>query len=226
MIKNLAGVLFMKDLIIIGAGGFGREVSWLVERINQKKQEWNLLGFVDDSEALQSKTVDGYKVLGGSDTICNYPDSYVVCCIANTSVRRALVKKAEAFGNPFATLVDPGAVVSDKVEIGVGSVICAGAVITVDIKIGRHNIIDVNSTIGHDAVLCDFVTLYPSVNVSGNTLIKSGVELGTGTQVIQGLTVGEGTVVGAGAVVVRDLPDSCTAVGVPAKVIKRHEQKC
>ena len=216
----------MKDLIIIGAGGFGREVSWLVERINQKKQEWNLLGFVDDSEALQSKTVEGYKVLGGSDTICNYPNSYVVCCIANTSVRRALVKKAEAFGNPFATLVDPGAVVSDKVEIGVGSVICAGTVITVDIRIGRHNIIDVNSTIGHDAVLCDFVTLYPSVNVSGNTLIKSGVELGTGTQVIQGLTVGEGTVVGAGAVVVRDLPDKCTAVGVPAKVIKRHEQKC
>lgn len=216
----------MKDLIIIGAGGFGREVSWLVERINQKKQEWNLLGFVDDSEALQSKTVDGYKVLGGVEAIGQYPDSYVVCCIANTSVRRALVKKVEAFGNRFATLVDPGAVVSDKVEVGDGSVICAGTVITVDIRIGRHNIIDVNSTIGHDAVLCDFVTLYPSVNVSGNTLIKSGVELGTGTQVIQGLTVGKGTVAGAGAVVVRDLPDKCTAVGVPAKVIKRHEQKC
>lgn len=207
----------MKDLIIIGAGGFGREVSWLVERINAVSPQWDLLGFVDDNPEIQSKIIDGYKVIGKIDELNNYPDAYAVCCIANTAVRKKIVGKVQ---NPFATLIDPCAILSSKVEIGEGSVVCANAVATVDIKIGKHNIIDVSSTVGHDAVLEDFVTLYPSVNVSGNTLIKNGVELGTGTQVIQGLTVGENTVVGAGAVVTRDLPDNCTAVGVPAKAIK------
>ncbi len=207
----------MKDLIIIGAGGFGREVSWLVERINAVSPQWNLLGFVDDNPEIQSKIIDGYKVISKIDELNNYPDAYVVCCIANTAVRKKIVGKVH---NPFATLVDPCAILSSKVEIGEGSVVCANIVATVDIKIGKHNIIDVSSTIGHDAVLEDFVTLYPSVNVSGNTLIKNGVELGTGTQVIQGLTVGENTIVGAGAVVTRDLPDNCTAVGAPAKAIK------
>ena len=94
--------------------------------------------------------------------------------------------------------------------------------LTVDIKLGCHNIIDVNSTVGHDAVLKDYVTLYPSVNVSGSTIINEGVELGTGTQVIQGKTIGADTIIGAGAVVVRDIPANCTAVGVPAKVIKQR----
>ncbi len=213
----------MKDLIIIGAGGFGREVSWLVERINAVSPQWNLLGFADDY-ATESKTIDKYNIIGDVDCVADYPDAYVVCCVANTQVRKKLVARAEP--NRFATLIDPSAIISSKVEIGEGSVICAGSVITVDIKIGKHNIIDVNSIIGHDAVLEDYVTLYPSVNVSGNTVIRNGVELGTGSQVIQGLSVGENTIVGAGAVVVRDLPDNCTAVGVPAKVIKVNEKKC
>lgn len=212
----------MKDLIIIGAGGFGREVSWLVERINASAPEWNILGFADDNETLWGKEFDGYKVLGGTDVIKQYPSSYVVCCIANTKVRKTLCEKISGFGNAFTALIDPAAIVSDKVEIGEGSVICAGAVLTVDIKLGRHNIIDVNSTVGHDAVLQDYVTLYPSANVSGNTLICEGVELGTGSQVIQGKTVGANTFIGAGAVVVRDIPSDCTAVGVPARVIKQR----
>ena len=214
----------MKDLIIIGAGGFGREVSWLVKRINEVCPQWNLLGFLDDNQIIQSKNIDKYNVIGKVDDIVNYPDAYVVCCVADASVRKMLVERVKS--NPFATLVDPSAIVSAEVEIGDGSVICAGVVITVDISIGKHNIIDVNSTVGHDAVLEDFVTLYPSVNVSGNTLIKSGVELGTGTQVLQGLSIGKNAIVGAGAVVIRDLPDNCTAVGVPAKVIKMNEKKC
>ena len=214
----------MKDLIIVGAGGFGREVRWLVERINEASPQWNLLGFLDSNYNVLSKNLDKVNVIGTVDDIVNYPDAYVVCCVANTHIRRKLAEKVS--NNRFATLIDPSAIVSPTAEIGEGSVVCAGAVITVDIKIGRHNIIDVNSTVGHDAVLEDFVTLYPSVNVSGNTLIKSGVELGTGTQVLQGLTVGENAIVGAGAVVIRDLPSDCTAVGVPSKVIKVNEKKC
>lgn len=210
----------MKDLIIIGAGGFGREVSWLVERINAVSPQWNILGFVDDNEKIHGEAFDGYKVLGGTDEIKSHPEAMVVCCIANTKIRKLLCEKISAFGNKFASLIDPSAIVSAKVKIGEGSVICAGAVVTIDIEIGKHNIIDVNATVGHDAVLKDYVTLYPAANVSGNTFIGEGVQLGTGSQVIQGLSVGEFTFVGAGGVVIKNLPDNCVAVGVPAKPIK------
>ncbi len=205
----------MKDLIIIGAGGFGREVAWLVERINSVSPEWNLLGLVDDNPEIKSKKIDKYSVLGDIEDLSQYENAYVVCCIANTAIRKKIVDSVK---NPFATLVDPTAILSNRVKIGEGSVVCAGVVMTVDIALGNHNIIDVNSTVGHDAVLEDFVTLYPGVNVSGNTLIQNGVQLGTGCQVLQGLTVGENTFVGAGAVVTKNLPSNCVAVGVPAKI--------
>lgn len=214
----------MKNLIIIGAGGFGRETAWLVERINAVSLQWNLLGFVDDNANSLPDIIDGYQVLGGCEKIAEYSDAFVICCIANTRVRKKIIEKVSAFGNKFATLIDPAAICSDKITVGEGTVICAGTAITVDIKIGRHCIVDVNSTVGHDAVLGDFVTLYPSVNVSGNTLLKEGVQCGTGSQILQGLTVGEGTFVGAGAVVINDLPGGCTAVGVPARAVKKYEE--
>ena len=214
----------MKDLIIVGAGGLGREVSWLVSRINEVVPQWNLLGFLDSNCKIQSKNIDKVNVIGTVEDIVKYPDAYVICCVAHTDIRRMLAEKVSA--NRFATLIDPSAIISPMAEIGEGSVVNAGAVISVDVKIGKHNIIGVNSTVGHDDVFEDFVTLYPSVNVSGNTVVKSGAELGTGTQVLQGHTIGKNTIVGAGAVVISDLPDDCTAVGVPAKVIKTNGKRC
>ena len=122
----------------------------------------------------------------------------------------------------FAILIDPSVVKSDLVEIGEGSIICAHTIITVNIKIGKHVIINLDCTVGHDAVLYDFVTLYPSANISGITEIGPCSELGTGMQIIQGKRIGAYTIVGAGAVVVKDIPDASTAVGNPAKPIKFH----
>lgn len=113
-------------------------------------------------------------------------------------------------------------VISESVSIGIGTIICAGTIITVDEKIGNHVIIKLDCTIGHDDVIDDFVTLYPSVNVSGACHLGECVEMGTGSQIIQGLDVGAGTIVGASACVVKDLESEVTAVGCPAKVIKRH----
>ena len=216
----------MKDLIIIGAGGFGREVAWLVERTNALEPTWNLLGFLDDNRDIQGSVLNGYKVLGTTDDIANFPEAYFVCAIANTTVRRKLIEKAERLikGIKFATLIDPGAICSSIIEIGEGTVICAGAILTVNIKLGRHVIVDVGSTVGHDAVLRDHVTLYPGVNVSGTTDIGSGTEIGTGAQILQMLKVGSNSMIGAGAVVINDIPDGCTAVGCPAKPIKFSEK--
>ena len=209
----------MKDLIIIGASGFGREVAWAVERINQKEPTWNLIGFIDDNDSIQGTNINGYSVVGRTDDVINYPDAFFVCAIGASKIREKVIDKVKKV-NPnirFGTVIDPSVIMSDLVSVGEGTVICAHTIITVNISIGRHVIINLDCTVGHDTVIQDFVTLYPSVNVSGITNIGRGVELGTGMQIIQGKRIGEYSIIGAGAVVVRDIKDNITAVGCPAK---------
>lgn len=215
----------MKDLIIIGASGFGREVAWLVERINSKKKTWNLLGYIDDSEEMQNKTINSYPVIGTIDDVYKFPDTFFVVAIGSASTRERVVDRisAQVPNIKFGILIDPSVEMSDSVIIGEGSIVCAHTIITVNITIGKHVIVNLDCTIGHDAVLNDFVTVYPSVNISGNTDIGYASELGTGMQIIQGKKIGERSIVGAGAVVIRDIPEKCTAVGSPAKPIKLFE---
>lgn len=215
----------MKDLVIIGCGGFGREVSWLVERINKKAMTWNLLGFVDDDLSLTGKHFDGYEVLGSIDWLMMQTEEInVVCSVAKPAIRSKIIEKCSY--NPkmvFPVLVSPDAIIGKNIEIGEGSIVCSSTVMTVDVAIGRHVIVNLACTIGHDAILNDFVTLYPTVNVSGHVIIGTHTEIGTGSQIIQGLCIGARTIVGAGSVVIRDIPSDCTAVGVPAKPIKNSE---
>ncbi len=210
----------MKDLYIIGAGGFGREVAWLVERINEVNPTWNLRGFIDDNESLWGSVEGEYLVLGGCEYLNSLNNVYAVCAVGSAKIRKIIIDKLKNSNVKFATLVDPSALVSNRVDIGEGSIICAGTIITVDIKIGNHVIINLDCTIGHDDVIEDFVTIYPSVNVSGNVLIGECSELGTGMQIIQGKKVAPNTIIGAGAVVVKDCAESGTYVGSPAKRIK------
>ncbi len=212
----------MKDLIIFGASGFGREVAWLVERINKVAPTWKLLGFMDDADDIQGKKINGYEVLGKTADVAKYSDAYFVCAVGASRTREKIVNNLKSV-NPnikFGTVIDPSVEKSDLVSIGEGSIVCAHTIITVNISIGKHVIINLDCTIGHDAVLKDFVTLYPSVNVSGITNIGHAVELGTGMQIIQAKSVGDYSIIGAGAVVVKDIPEKCTAVGSPAKPIK------
>lgn len=217
----------MKELYIIGAGGFGREVAWVVERINEKEPTWDLKGFIDDNQALWGQTMDDYEVIGGCDYLRNIPrDVWVLCAVGASKTRKKIIDGLGGSAHVhFATVVDPSVQMSKRVQIGEGTMICAGNIITVDVTIGKHNIINLDCTIGHDAVLGDFVTLYPSVNVSGCSTIGCETELGTGMQTIQGMKVGSHTIVGAGAVVIREIPDHCVAVGSPAKPIRFLEEE-
>lgn len=211
----------MKNLIIIGASGFGREVMWLVERINAVTPEWNLLGFLDDNEEIQGNMINGYQVIGTVKDVDTF-DAYYVCAIGASKIREKVIQKILNV-NPsakFATLVDPSVEVSEFSSIGEGTVICAHAILTVNVEIGRHVIINLDCTIGHDAVLQDYSTLYPSVNISGNVNIGYGAELGTGTQVIQGKTIEDWTIIGAGSVVIRDITTEGTYVGVPTRIVR------
>ena len=209
----------MKDLYIVGAGGFGREVAWLVERINEKEPTWNIKGFIDDDQSLLGKSEDGYSVIGDCAYLLELQKEFwVVCAVGSAKTRKKIIEKIQNNRNiKFATLVDPSVIMSDKVLIGEGSIICAGTILTVDITIGKHVIINLDCTVGHDDIINDFVTMYPSVNVSGNVKVDQCVELGTGSQIIQGKSIASNCMVGAGAVVVTDIKESGTYVGVPAK---------
>lgn len=211
----------MKELYIIGAGGFGREVSWLVERINGISQEWVIKGFLDDKEEIWGESHDGYPVLGGCKYLKGRKEAWVVCAVGSSRIRRQIIERLNDYENiQYATLVDPDATIGKNCSIAEGSILCAGSIVTADIKIGKHTIVNLDCTIGHDTELEDFVTVYPGAHISGCCKVGECSELGTGMQIIQGKHIGTESIIGAGAVVIRDIPGRSTAVGNPAKVIK------
>lgn len=214
-----------KRLVIFGAGGFGREVLQLVRDINEVTPAWDCEGFLVDSKYLGGAGVQGLPLLGDIGWLEQNPDVQLVVAVGAPAARRKIVQKIQlVFNNTFATLVHPRAWVGRNVIVGEGSILCAGSLITTDIKIGRHVHVNIGSTIGHDAILDDFVTLNPSVNVSGNAKLKEGAEVGTSSVILPGISVGHWSIVGAGSVVTKEVPSNVTAVGAPAKPIKERVQ--
>lgn len=182
---------------------------------------WNPVGFIVDPDYVSEKIIHGLPILGSIEWLKSNPDTEIVIAIGSPSVRLNKAQNIEQeTSNKFATLVHPKAWVGRQVQLSKGAIICAGALITTDIRIGDHVHVNIGCTIGHDAVIQDFVTLNPSVNVSGNVNVGVGVEVGTRSVLIPYAHVGEWSVLGAGTVVTKPLPANVTAVGSPAKVIK------
>ena len=117
----------IRDLYIIGAGGFGREVAWLAERINAVEPTWNIKGFVDDSEAIQGTKLGNYAVVGTCQMLREMgTEVWVICAIGPSCVRRQVIEKVSYYDNvKFATLIDPSVLMSSSVQIGEGSMVCS-----------------------------------------------------------------------------------------------------
>ena len=214
----------LKDIVIYGFGGFAGELAWLIEDINQNRQEWNLLGFLDDNANNTGKEKNGYKVLGGGEWLVQHRNE-VFCAagVGNGASRKEIFEKTKDMVLGFPAIIHPAAKISRHSGAGSGSIICAGCIITVNVKIRDFVIVNLGCTIGHDAILDDYTTVAPGVHISGNAVIGKYSDIGTGAVVIQNVKIGDGCVIGAAAAVVRDIPDNCTAVGVPARVIKSQE---
>lgn len=211
----------MKNIIIVGAGGLGREVAWLIERINEESSnKWKILGFADDGVA-EGTRIQDFPVLGNVAYLLKVEEKTdVVCAIAKPEIKKKIIEQLQSNDKlSFPNLIDPDAIWSDSVQIGMGNIICANVVLSVNVQIEDFILIDWNSTIGHETQIKSYATLYPGVNVSGNTVIGSGTEIGTAACIIQGKQVGSHVVVGAGTVVIRDIENDCTVVGNPARMI-------
>jgi len=214
----------LKPLVIIGAGGLGREAAWLVADINRQKREWDFIGFIDDR--VQGQTPEGYPVLGTQDYFFELPSHpWAVVAIADSQARKAITQRLHTHGINIATLIHPSISMSDFVQVGTGSIICSGAVITTNITLGQASIVNPNCFIGHDTVLEDFVSLMPGSNLAGEINVGEGCYFGLNSCVINRTNIGKWSIIGAGATVINDIPDYSVAVGVPARVIKRRDME-
>lgn len=216
----------MKKIVVVGAGGFGREVKTLIDAINGNTAEYDFLGFYDDNLE-KGKIINGFPVLGTVRDL-NLQDEtiFVAFGIGEPKIKKNLVCQLNNSNLQFPTLIHPSCFISsDSVSIGKGTLICAGTIITCNIIIEDFVTLNLMCTVGHDTHIKKYCSFMPSVNISGEVAIHESVYVGTGAKIINRLEIGSNTIVGAGAVVSKSLPENCTAVGIPAKPIKFHENE-
>lgn len=211
----------MRPLVIIGCGGFGREVHALVEALNRVQESYEVLGFVDDRPAVAdlARVADlGAKVVGTVADLARWPEPVAaVIAIGSADARLAIDDALRGSQIVWAVLVHPDATVGSRVQLGLGTVIAAGARLSTNIEVGRHVHIDQNATVGHDCIIGDFARLNPQCCISGSVTLGEGATIGANATVLQGLTVGDSATVGAGAVVTHSVTPNTVVKGVPAR---------
>jgi len=213
----------MKDIVIVGASGMGKEVAWLIENINCNNETWNIIGFIDDDPALNDiNTIFRYPFLGSSDWLqINKKDVFVTIAIGKGRIRKKVQEKLMQFDHiKFATLVDPSVRIDKTVSIGDGSIICRNCSITVDITIGKGVLLNVNSLIGHDARIGDFCTFLPYSMAAGSVEIGECCEVGSGAFIIQGAKIVENTIIAPLSAVYKDITNSGMYIGNPARQMR------
>jgi sugar O-acyltransferase (sialic acid O-acetyltransferase NeuD family) len=214
-----------RPLIIVGCGGFGREVFSTVRAINAQGGDWDVEGFVDDDPSPADRAAVlalGARVVGNVEFLAARTDpSYAVVAIGSALSRKSVVDRLAGAPVTFPVLVHPDATIGLLVSMDVGVLVATGARLSTNITVGAHVHIDQNATVGHDAVLHDFCRLNPQACVSGSVVVGAGALVGASATVLQGLRVGESAVVGAGAVVTRETPAGSVMTGVPARVRQR-----
>ena len=206
----------VRPLVIVGAGGHGRETLDVVEAVNAVEPTWEVLGFLADEADAELLDRRGVPLLGPPSRLASLDAAHVVA-IGPSDVRRRVADSLADAGSEAAVLVHPAASLGSDLRLAPGVVVAAGARLTTNVTLGRHTHLNVNAVVSHDCVLGDFVTCSPGALVNGTCTLADGVFLGTGSIVTPGRRLGAGAIVGAGAVVVDDVPPGVVAKGVPAR---------
>jgi sugar O-acyltransferase (sialic acid O-acetyltransferase NeuD family) len=192
---------------IYGAGGMGKETHWLIQE--NLSNQFNILGFIDDFKT--DKLFQKLPLINNIEL-----NSNAIIAIADSTLRKQIAAKNKL---NYHNIIHSNALKHESINIGIGNIMCKGVVLTVDIKIGNHVIININSTIGHDVVLEDFVSIMFAVNISGNVKIGEGTLIGSGAIILPNITIGKWCKIGAGAVITKNIPDNSTVVGVPGRIV-------
>jgi sugar O-acyltransferase (sialic acid O-acetyltransferase NeuD family) len=198
---------------IFGTGGFAREVACILHDLGRGDR---IVAFHEPDEVYRAREILGVAVRPQS--AFDPTKHRAVVGIGNPAIRQKVVGELPA-GTMFETLIHPTAVMSQWVDVGPGSIICAGCVLTCQISIGAHCHLNLNTTVGHDCTFGDFCTVAPGVNISGNCDFGMRVDVGTQASFRQHIRVCDDAVIGMGTVVVRDIVEAGTYVGVPAKKV-------
>lgn len=210
-----------KDLVIMGAGGDGKNVAEMVEDIGS---EWNLLGFLDDDPSKQGIEINGVPVLGKIVDATKYSNCHYVLLIGHVgnyfAKKRLVAKLGISLGN-YATIIHPDARISKYANIGRGSVIYPGVTVMTNAEVGNFVFVAASTDIGHDTKIGDYVTISTLVAVSGYVIIEEGCYIGLSSSIREHVTVREWSTVGMGSVVVSDVPAYHVVVGNPAKVLRK-----
>jgi sugar O-acyltransferase (sialic acid O-acetyltransferase NeuD family) len=208
-------------LVVIGAGGFGREALDVIAAMNLVGDTFDVLGVVDSApnplnlERLEDR---GVAYLGSeTDWLSNGNSASFVIGVGNPRARPSIAQRWLSAGRRSVTLLHPSACIGTKSTLGMGSVVCAGVQVSTNVRLGEYVHLNPNATVGHDSVLDGYVSVNPGAVVSGDVVIGSGTLVGAGAVILQGLKVGRDSVVGAAACVVRDVGDSTVVKGVPAR---------
>lgn len=211
----------MKDIAIFGAGGFGREIACLINRINkQHPGTWNLIGFFDDDERIWGVCNEYGKVIGGMDALNQWEKPLdIVIAIGNPSVLELVVGKIKNPHISFPNLIDPNVEFMDKdhVTMGQGNVICMRSTISTNVKFGSFNLLNVAVGVGHDAAFGDFNVLMPNVNISGGVTIGNTCLFGVKSTILQYLKIGDRVKIGACSLLMRNAKTDNLYFGIPAE---------
>lgn len=213
----------MKKIAVFGAGGLGREIACLINRINSEKNIWNFIGYFDDDENLWGTENEYGKILGGSAMLNEWDEPIdVAIAVGSPRALKAIREKLYNDNICFPNVIDSSFEIIDEnnYEIGEGNIIQRHSSISINVKIGNFNVFNGSDALGHDVVIGDYNVIMPAVRISGLVKIGNSNLLGVGSIVIQQMVIGDNVNLAPGSVLMTKTKKEGIYMGIPAKKFK------